>query len=263
VTPGQHGVEPGDMRAVWDRLSPIYQAHHEFSTTDVHYGPWAPLERDLQLLGEVRGKRVLDLGCGGGQCSIALAREGATVTGIDISEAQLVYARQLAEQEAVAVQFVRGSAEDLSALAVGAYDLVFSANTLGYVADAGACLAECCRILAPRGRIVLSLDHPLRNCFFESGAGGQDDEPSITPARSYYETGPQRWRWGSTGVVVQTYHRTIGQWTDLLAAAGLQLQRIAEPPPPLELLDDLWPQDSALAPLRLIPHVAIFVAQKG
>ena len=261
--PGRYGAEPGAVRAAWDQLSPIYQAHHDFSTTDVHYGPWAPLERDLHLLGDVRGQRVLDLGCGGGQCCIAFARQGATVTGVDISEAQLVYARRLAEQEGVTVQFVQGSVEDLPALAAGAYDLVFSVNTLAYVADAGACLSECWRVLAPGGRLVLSLDHPLRDCFFEPGAGGQDDEPSIVPARSYYDAGPYRWRWGSTSVVLQTYHRTIGQWSDLLAAAGLHLQRIVEPPPPVELLDDLWPQDSALAPLRLFPHVVIFVAQKA
>jgi SAM-dependent methyltransferase len=263
VTSGRHGAEPGAVGAAWDQLSPFYQAHHDFSTTDVYYGSWAPLERDLQLLGDLRRQRVLDLGCGGGQCCIAFARQGATVTGVDISEAQLAHARRLAEQEAVPVQFVLGSAEDLPSLAAGAYDLVFSANTLAYVADAGACLSECCRVLAAGGRLVFSLDHPLRDCFFEPGTGDQDDEPSITPARSYFDPGPHRWRWGSTGVVLQTYHRTIGQWTDLLAAAGLQLRRIVEPLPSAELLDDLWPEDSAWAPLRLIPHVVIFMAQKG
>jgi SAM-dependent methyltransferase len=263
VTPGLHNAEADDARSAWDHLSATYQAHHEFSTAAVHYGPWAPLERELQLLGNVKGQRVLDLGCGGGQCCIAFARQGAIVTGVDISEAQLAYARRLAKHEAAAVQFVQGSAEDLAALAVEAYDLVFSANTLAYVADAAASLVECRRVLKPGGRLVLSLDHPLRHCFFEPGAGGQDDEPSIIPARSYYDTDAHRWRWGSTGIVLKTYHRTIGQWTDLLAAAGLALRRIVEPRPPAELLDDLWPLDSALAPLRMIPHVVIFMAQKG
>lgn len=254
---------PGEPFSAWDRLSPIYQAHHEFSTADVHYGPWAPLERDLQLLGEAAGLRILDLGCGGGQCSIAFARQGAIVTGVDLSEAQLAYAGRLAAQEEVAVRLVQASAEDLSALASGSYDLVFSVNTLTYVARAADCLAECCRVLVRGGRLVFSLDHPLRYSFLDPGLTDLDDELSIVPVRSYYDDGCHRWRWPGSGIVLQSYHRTIGQWTDLLAAAGLQLLRIVEPMPPADLLDDLLPEDGAQAPLRLIPHTVIFMAQKG
>ncbi|MFN8465678.1 MAG: class I SAM-dependent methyltransferase [Caldilineaceae bacterium] len=263
MTPRGHSVEPGDMRAAWDQLSPIYQAHHEFSTANVHYGPWAPLERDLQLLGDVGGRRVLELGCGGGQCCIAFARQGATVTGVDFSAAQIAYARQLATQEHMSVQFIQGAAEDLSVLAAGAYDLVFTVNTLTYIADAAACLAECYRVLVPGGRLVLALDHPLRHCFLDPGLTGIDDDWSIVPVRRYYDEGWHRWRWPGSHVVLQSYHRTIGQWTDLLVGAGMQLIRIVEPLPPADLLDDILPEDGALAPLRLVPHVAIFMAQKG
>lgn len=252
-----------DPLSAWDRLSPIYQAHHEFSTEDVHYGPWAPLERDLQLLGDVGGMRILDLGCGGGQCSIAFARQGAIVTGVDLSEVQLAYARRLAAQENVAVRLVHASAEDLSALASDSYDLVFSVNTLTYVARAAACLAECNRVLMRGGRLVLSLDHPLRHSFLDAGLADLDDELSIVPVRSYYDEGWHRWRWPGSGIVLQSYHRTIGQWTDLLAAAGMQLLRIVEPLPPADLLDDAFPEDDAQAPLRLIPHTVIFMAQKS
>lgn len=263
MTRTAHDVEHRDLRVAWDRLSPIYQAQHEFSTADVHYGAWAPLERDLQLLGDVRGQRILDLGCGGGQCCIAFARHGATVTGVDLSDAQLAYARRLAGQEKAAVQFVQASAENLAGLAASSYDLVFSANTLVYIADAAACLAECRRVLAPGGRLVFSLEHPLRHCFLDQGLTGLDDELSIVPVRSYFEEGPHRWRWPGADIVLHAYHRTISQWTDLLAAAGLQLQRIVEPLPPADLLDELLPEDGAQSPLRLIPHVVIFVAQKG
>lgn len=147
-------------------------------------------------------------------------------------------------------------------MAAGSYDLVFSANTLAYVADAAACLAACRRVLAPGGRLVFSLDHPLRHCFLDHGLTDLDDELSIVPLRSYFEAGLHRWRWPGTNIVLHAYHRTIGQWTDLLAAAGLQLLRIVEPLPPAELLDDLLPEDGAQSPLRLIPHVVIFMAQK-
>lgn len=257
------GPQRGDMLAAWDRLSSIYQAHHEFSTDDVSYGPWAPLERDLQLLGDVTGQRILELGCGGGQCCIAFARQGAIVTGVDFSAIQLAYGRELAALENVSVRFMQASVEEMSALAAGSYDLVFSVNTLTYVADAAACLAECCRLLVPRGRLVFALDHPLRQCFLDPGLTGLDDEWSIVPVRSYYDEGWHRWRWPGSDILLQSYHRTIGQWIDLLVGADLQLLRMVEPLPPADLLDDILPEDGAQGPLRMIPHTVIFMAQKG
>jgi SAM-dependent methyltransferase len=256
-----------EVREAWNAVSHLYQALHEIGTHDVHYGPWAPPEQELNLLGEVEGNRVLEIGCGGGQGCIALARRGAIVDGLDISDRQLQFAQQLAAQEGATIRFVRGSAESLTAFAAGVYDIVLSINTFAYVADMAACLAECSRVLRPGGRIVFSLDHPLRDCFLEAdevlaGGGTEYDTLSITPSRSYFDGTPLRWRWSGSGTRMQTHHRTIGQWIDLLAAADLRLLRLVEPPPPQALLDAAWPEDDALAPLRLIPQAIIFVAEK-
>ncbi len=88
-----------DMRQAWNRTSAAYQAQHQLSTDAAQYGPWAPDEKTLRLLGDVRSKRIMELGCGGGQCSIAFAKQGALVTGLDLSDDQLSYARQLARRE--------------------------------------------------------------------------------------------------------------------------------------------------------------------
>jgi SAM-dependent methyltransferase len=260
-----------DARAAWERLSAIYQEHHGFATGDVNYGAWAPGERDLRLLGDVHGRRVLEVGCGGGQNCLALARQGAMVTGLDLSRAQIAYAEALAAQVLAAqelaavgkrLQFVQGAAEELAGVPDATCDLVLSVNTFQYVRDMGACLAACRRVLRRGGQLVFGLDHPLRACFAEQGNSPEDEELSIVPARSYYDRTPRRWQWGGTGIILQTYHRTVGEWTDLLAGARLQIVRIVEPPPPAELLDAVWPEDDALAPLRYVPHVLILVAQK-
>ncbi|HSR35450.1 MAG TPA: hypothetical protein VLY63_33190, partial [Anaerolineae bacterium] len=65
-------------RQSWDTISANYQAHTRISTDDVHYGPLAPGERELGLLGNILGKHILEIGCGGGQNSIALTKWGAT-----------------------------------------------------------------------------------------------------------------------------------------------------------------------------------------
>ncbi len=247
-----------ELRARWNKVSADYQANQTIPTHSPHYGPWSPLESELNLLGDIAGQRILELGCGGGQSSIAFARQGATVTGLDLSDAQLVFARQLAAQEQVSVRFVQGDAADLTPFAAGAWDIVFSVYTFGYVVDMPACLAGCSRLLRSRGRLVFSLDHPLRDCFVDS----ESDDLSIFPTRSYFDNTSLRWRWRDSSVYMATGHYTIGQWCTLLTEAGLQLLRIVEPPPPTAMLDALWPEDDALAPLRLIPQTIIFVAEK-
>jgi SAM-dependent methyltransferase len=248
-----------DAQSIWDRLSASYQAQHALTTESAHYGPWAPLENELRLLGDVRNRHILELGCGGGQSSVAFARQGAVAAGLDISVAQLEFARYLATSTQVDVQFVQGTANDLCAFATGAWDFVFSTYALHYVADMPRCLAECHRVLVPSGRLVFSLDHPARHCFFDA----DEDELSIVPVRSYFESGPEQWRWpGRADLVLQSFHYTIAEWMDMLYAAGFCLVRLLEPVPSPEMLDATFPSDGALAPLRLLPQSIIFVAEK-
>ena len=88
------------MRNAWNANSKTYQSLHEIGTESAHYGPWAPLENELCLLGDVSGLHIFEAGCGGGQCSIAFAKQGAWVTGVDLSDSQIVFARSLARVRA-------------------------------------------------------------------------------------------------------------------------------------------------------------------
>ena len=249
-----------DLRTAWNRLSADYQRRHQIPTHSAHYGPWAPLENELRLLGDVRGRRILELGCGGGQCAIAFARQGAHVAGIDLSDAQLAFARDLAAQEQVTVAFMQGTVEDLSAFAAASQDILFSAYAFQYVADMPRCLAECARVLRAGGRLVFSLDHPFRDCFFDA----EDDDMAVFPVRSYFDPAPMHWHWsGAANLAMTSHHHTIAAWVEMLATAGLHLRRLLEPAPPADLLDEIWPSDDALAALRLIPQTIIFVAEKG
>ncbi len=248
-----------DPRATWNRLSADYQANRSIATDSAHYGPWAPPESELRLLGNVHGKRILELGCGGGQCTVAFARQGASAAGLDVSDAQLAFAQKLAATTGVAVRFVQGSAEDLSAFAAGAWDIVFSVYTLQYLTDVKRCLRECERMLVAGGKLVFCLDHPLRDCFIDV----DDDTLAIFPVRSYFDNDLIRWRWGGHATpLMETAHYTIGQWCDLLNGSGLRVARIVEPEPPHALLDAVWPEYDALAALRHIPQTIIFVAEK-
>lgn len=78
----------------WNLQAKRYFENSNFSFDNVDYGDVRCLtEKDLKLLGDVKGKRILELGCGGANCGIALAKQGATVICTDISEKQIEIAK--------------------------------------------------------------------------------------------------------------------------------------------------------------------------
>jgi ubiquinone/menaquinone biosynthesis C-methylase UbiE len=215
-------------RQSWDAISANYQAHTRISTDDVHYGFLAPGERELGLLGEVAGKRTLEVGCGGGQNSIALAKQGATCIGIDPSSAQLAHAQRLAQEHGVGVQFVDGVAEDLSAFPDGSFDLVLSSYAFGYVTDLPRAYREAWRVLKPGGLFVFCLSHP----WFQAVGwylAGEPDAPEIKDYAAWPDL--EEWDWGykdGTSVRMRGYLWTLQQVVNELLEAGFVLERLVE-----------------------------------
>lgn len=108
----------------------------------------------LDLLGDVRGRRVLDVGCGDGDLAVELARRGATVVGLDASPAMIAAARARAKQAAMPVTFATGTAEALP-FAPGSFDIVVAVTILCFVADGAPAFAEAARVLRPGGALVI------------------------------------------------------------------------------------------------------------
>lgn len=217
-------------RQSWNRISPQYQARRRISTDDVHYGPLAPGEKELGLLGEVRGKQVLEIGCGGGQNSIALAKWGATCTGLDPSSVQLEHARHLAQAEGVVVRFVDGVAEDLGAFAERAFNLVLSSFAFDYVTDLRRTFGEVGRVLRPGGLFVFCHSHP----WFQAVGwhlAGDPDAPDV----GEYATWPaiDEWEWSfgdGTSAPMRGHFRPLAQILNQLIEAGFRLERLVEQP---------------------------------
>jgi SAM-dependent methyltransferase len=250
------------MRQAWDLISTEYLSRQGRTTDDIVFGPLAPPERELRLLGDLRGLRVLDLGCGGGQTTIAMARQGAQVTGVDSSGEQLYHARALVAAEGegadLKIDFVQADMAKLEGVADEAWDVVFSAFALPYVAQPRPCLVEWRRVLRVGGRLLISMDHPLRDCFWDT----DEEELSSFPVRSYFDRTPWEWQFPNTEVYLRSHRYTVGDWVDLVQEAGFGRVRVVEPPTPVEMLDELWPQDSALAPLRHLPQTLILMAER-
>ena len=104
----------------------------------------------------LKDKRVLDIGCGGGILTEAMAALGANVTGIDLGEAPLAVAKLHLKESGRKVDYRRVSAEDLAREQPGAYDVVTCLEMLEHVPDPASTVAACARLVKPGGQIFFS-----------------------------------------------------------------------------------------------------------
>ncbi len=123
----------------------------------------------FETLGEVANLRVLDLACGAGHNTRRLARMGAQVTGLDISEALVERSRVREEHDHLGIQYYTADAARVDMLADETFDLVVCQMALMDIPDAAAAIREVARVLRPAGRFVALLLHP---CFDIPEASG-------------------------------------------------------------------------------------------
>ncbi len=212
-----------DNAAAWDRHAAAYQARAQLSTTSAHYGPEIPNEAALRLLGDLKGKRVLELGCGGAQCSIAFAKQGATAIGVDFSSQQLAFARRLCEREDVRVELRQGDLADLAFLRADSIDVVFSSYAFGYVDDLNRVFRQVHRVLKIGAPLVFSLPHPASEMF-----DGDSSDP-LAVRRSYFDKAPIERDLG--GVTFTEYHHTFAEVYLGLARSSYRVDLVLEPEP--------------------------------
>ena len=245
-------------RAWWDASAEGYLDEHGAFLGDARFvwGPEGVSEADLGLLGDVAGRRVLEVGAGAAQCSRWLLAAGADPVALDLSGAMLRRGRELGQASGLEVPLVQGDAARLP-FAGGSFDLACSAyGALPFVADSAGVMREVARVLLPGGRWVFSVTHPVRWSF--------PDEPGpegLVARSSYFDRTPYVEQDEHGRVTYAEHHRTLGDRVREVTAAGLRLVDLVEPE---------WPTDNtrtwgAWSPLRgrVLPGTAIFVCEKN
>ncbi|MBD8077707.1 class I SAM-dependent methyltransferase [Cellulosimicrobium arenosum] len=240
-------------RSWWDANAEEYTGEHGdfLGAADFCWCPEGLREKDARLLGEVTGRRVLEVGAGGAQCSRWLVGQGAHVVATDVSAGMLDVAAALDRKTGARVPLVQADARSLP-FADGTFDAAFTSfGAIPFVPDAARIHREVARVLRPGGTWTFSVTHPVRWSF--------PDDPSLrglTADRSYFDRRPYVETDAAGHVVYAEYHRTLGDHVRDVVAAGLALTGVVEP---------AWPADNAQVwggwgPVRgaYLPGTAIF-----
>ncbi len=185
------------------------------------WGVWSIPECDLQILGDVAGKDVMEFGCGGAQWSIALTKLGARCVGLDNSERQLEHAR--ANQRGVGVEFplVHGSAENVP-LPDGSFDIIFCDHGAMSFVDPARTVPEAARLLRSGGILAFSAETPLHFICWDDDA----DAVGTTLKHNYFE---ERSAYDGSSVC---FSLPYGEWIALFRANGFEIESLVELRPP-------------------------------
>jgi len=212
------------IKKAWDNAS---KAWVDFVRTGKDYtrdGLNNPATFDL--IGNVEGLDVLDLACGEGYNTRILARRGARVTGVDISERLIEYARVEEENEKLSIQYYVLDAAHLKGLADNSFDLVTCFMSLQDIENYRKAVSEISRVLKLSGRFVFSIPHP---CFEKIILNGK----KIDAARRYFQKAKYAIQWNmerlSTPFSTFSFHRTLTGYFVALSENGLYVSKLVEP----------------------------------
>jgi SAM-dependent methyltransferase len=243
-------------RTWWDGDADAYHAEHGafLGIADFVWSPENLREEDAGLLGDVRGRRVLEVGSGAAMCARWLAGRGARPVASDLSAGMLRHARSGERTTGIVVPLVQADAEHLP-FQDASFDLAFTAfGAIPFVADSARVMHEVARVLRPGGRWVFASTHPIRWSF--------PDDPGpdgLTATMPYWDRTPYvEFAEDGTEVYVE-HHRTLGDRVREIAVAGLRLVDLVEPEWPPGHTQE-WNQWS---PTRgaILPGTAIYVCE--
>lgn len=159
-------------RDLWNRWTPIHAASPFFDVDGFRRGSNTLKEPEREALGDVRGKSILHLQCGLGLDSLSLARQGASVTGVDYADASIGFACQLAEESGLSARFICSNVYALPELLDQSYDVVLASyGVVHWLHDLGRFNRIVSHFLVDDGFLFLVDFHPLFNMLDGEGRG--------------------------------------------------------------------------------------------
>ncbi len=231
----------------------------------VEYGPDIVDETQLRLLGDLSGKRVLQLGSYDGRIALALHRRGAKVIAVEPSPERVAASRWAFDRADARLELLSTDLADLAAVRADSIDLAVSIYALAGVDDLGRVFRQVHRVLRQEAPLVFSLPHPAFAMIDPTG-----DEP-LRVRRSYWDDAPRHWQVGDsanpTGPTTGPaegdqagvdHTHTIAHLFTQLSRTNFRVDTLLEPEPdPQAVRSRLW-NDT----MRWVPSTLIIRAKK-
>ncbi len=189
------------------------------------------------MLPELKGKKILDIGCGMGQHAMQYSKAGAeSVLGIDISEKMLGFAR--ANNSADNITYLRLAFEDLDQIN-DRFDVVTSSLAFDYSEDFGALLKKIYELLEDGGYLVFSMSHPISTAYdgvYDRYTRTEEGVRFYANLHNYGIEGERHFKWVVDDYEV--YHRKISTLINCIASAGFIIEECQESTVPEEILKE-------------------------
>lgn len=273
ITPGGFMVDKDQISREWDRASDSWadfvREGKDYFREEMN-NPAA-----FKIIGNVKGKQVLDLSCGEGYNTRILARMGAKVVGVDFSEKMIELARQTEKEEKLGISYCVSDAADLKDFQSERFDVVTCLMALMDIEQYEDAISEVARVLKKNGRFVFSITHP---CFeygdtvgeepiaewkYEEDTENSEGRNAVhLEVRKYFGIAKFEVSWDMERLAkpfqTTSFHRTLTDYFQALHKSGFVVTRLVEPKPTSKGVLE-YP---ALGKHTLIPHSIILEAMR-
>ncbi len=218
--------------------------------------------QNLPILGDVKGKTILELGCGSGDSIIYLLKQGATkVVAIDFSEKQIEIATQRIQAEFAdeniwqRVSLIHQSLDE--PLPSGPFDIALAIYSVGWAENPQKLMEKINQVLKPGGEFYFSWDHYLAR------VAELKDQQIVITGNYHQPTNLFRKNWKNSGIDIETHQLRPSDWFQMLTQAEFNVTGFWEPQPnaksePLSIYSETYAPEIA----KQIPTCVIFRAKK-
>jgi ubiquinone/menaquinone biosynthesis C-methylase UbiE len=211
------------------------------------------------LLGNVKGKKILDAGCGTGYLCRLLAEKGAHVTGVDLSKKFIEICRRYEKNKPLGIEYFQADLARVPALKTSFFDMIVSVYVLCDVRDHDKAVKEMARVLKPSGRFVFLIEHP---CFSWSGGGwkhvpadsNRTEDWLYYKVDNYFQRRTEETQWGKLPRLL-SFYRPLSDYFHSLKKHGFVVVDLNEPQPLARALQRRprdWDSENRVPPVLII-----------
>lgn len=233
------GINLNTVKSEWNSMAAAYELFNNSPDSYSYTIEWPCIQ---ELLPDLRGRSILDFGCGTGIFTFLLEKYyPSKIIGMDLSEEMLKIAIAKGEEKKSSAQFVLGDANKLASYFDDTFDLVFSSTTTHYLTNLDELFENIRRVLKKDGTCVLSIIHPVYSALYPVEHGDtfpSDEEWTVRYLDQRKRAYVQPWieyNDNFENQLSRSYHYTFSDYINTIIKAELKIQEIKEPMPP-----ELW-----------------------